>query len=116
MRRLKVFRNLDNNIMIEVINKDINIRYEIIRNALLQIHKPYEHGKHGPDSFDCAGFVWYVYNKTLGINIYDDGIGRSTTTMIMTGAYGKLTYFNENVLDKNIKLINPGAILFFHTQ
>ena len=21
----------------------------------------YVHGKHGPDTFDCAGFVWYIY-------------------------------------------------------
>ena len=105
------------NIVIGVITKDTNnIREEIIKFALLQIHKPYVHGMHGPNSFDCAGFVWYVYNEILGINIYDNGVGCSTTTKIMTSDYGKITYFNEFVLDKNIKLINPGDILLFHTQ
>ena len=76
----------------------------------------YVHGKHGPDTFDCAGFVWYVYHEILGIDIYKDGIGISTTTKIMTSIYGELVLYTEDILDKNLSLIKGGDILLFHRQ
>lgn len=92
------------------------LRKELINLAFCQINKPYIHGMHGPDSYDCAGLIWYLYNEIMHINLYKDGYGLSTTTMIMTSSYGKITYFKENSLNKNIKLINPGDILLFHRQ
>lgn len=92
------------------------LRAELINLAYYQINKPYMHGMHGPDSFDCAGLIWYLYDEIMHINLYKDGYGVSTTTMIMTSSYGKITYFKENSLDKNINLINPGDILLFHRQ
>ena len=50
------------------------LRNKLIKLALLQQHKLYVHGSHGPDTFDCAGFVWYVYNDVCQINIYNNGI------------------------------------------
>ncbi len=92
------------------------IRSEIIELALKQYNKLYIHGKKGPYTFDCAGFVWFLYNKVLDINIFYNGIGKSTTTKIMTGYYGSLRLYDEKSLNKDLKLIKPGDVLLFHTQ
>jgi len=102
-----------------VIKADINreiLRQKIIKLALLQYKKKYEHGEHGPDTFDCAGLVWYVYNKICNIDIYTGGTGKSTTTKIMTCDYGERLDFDEFSESKDINLINIGDILFFHRQ
>ena len=70
----------------------------------------------GPDTFDCAGFAWFLYNEVFSINIFEEGIGLSTTTKIMTSKYGKLTLFNENDFNKDLSLVKLGDILFFHRQ
>lgn len=86
----------------------------VVDLSLKQLGKDYIHGHMGPDTFDCAGLVWYVYNFLYGINIFEGGYGLSTTTMIMTGNYGKLTLFDS--INKNIKLINKGDIVLLHRQ
>lgn len=96
-------------------NEDI-ILDKIIKLARLQYHKPYVHGKMGPDAFDCAGLIFYLYNEILGINIFEGGYGLSTTTMSMTSIYGKLTLYKEEQAFKDISLIKKGDILFFHRQ
>jgi len=97
-------------------NNNNELRNKLIELARIKYHKPYIHGSHGPECFDCAGFIWYLYNETLNINIYENGFGLSTTTKIMTSSYGKITLYKENSLNKNLKLIKPGDILFFHRQ
>ena len=89
------------------------IRDDICLLALTKLNCEYIHGMFGPDNFDCAGYVWYIYNKILGIDILEGGYGLSTTTMIMTSKYGKLTLYNIN---KNIELINKGDIVLLHRQ
>ena len=93
-----------------------DLRNKIIEFAKKQKKKMYVHGTMGPDTFDCAGFVWYVYNEVLGIDIFEGGKGLSTTTMIMTSPNGKLTYYKDNSMDKDIDSINKGDILLFHSQ
>ena len=102
--------------MVKAITNEEILRDKIVELALLQHKKMYKHGMHGPDSFDCAGFVWYVYNKILDINIYQDGIGLSTTTRIMSSSYGTITLFDEGILNKDLSLIKKGDILLFHRQ
>ena len=102
--------------MIKPITNEEELRRKIIELSLKQYKKMYVHGKHGPDTFDCAGFVWYIYHEILDIDIYKDGIGNSTTTKIMTSSYGKLVLYNEDILDKNLSLIKVGDILLFHRQ
>ena len=92
------------------------LREKIVKLALLQLNKLYVHGSHGPDSFDCASLAWYLYEQLFGINIYENGFGLSTTTMIMTGSYGKLILFEDNCEDNDLSLINKGDVLFFHRQ
>ena len=58
--------------------------------------------------------VWYIYKSILGIDIFKDGYGLSTTTRIMTSSYGIITIYKSNI--KNIKLINKGDIVLLHRQ
>lgn len=102
--------------MIKANTKEIELRYKIIKLALLQHRKEYVHGNNGPNTFDCAGLVWFVYNEILNINLYENGFGISTTTKIMTNNLVKLTLFEENNLDKDLNLIKNGDIIFFHRQ
>ncbi len=102
--------------MIKANTKEKELRNKIIKLVLLQHHKKYVHGHHGPNTFDCAGLVWFIYNEILHINLYENGFGISTTTKLMTTSYGKLTLFEENDVDKDISLIKKGDILFFHRQ
>lgn len=99
-------------------NETLNfeLREKLIQLALLQYQKRYEHGKTGPDTFDCAGLVWYLYYSIFVINIFrNSGYGLSTTTKIMTCNYGRLLVYKENIR-KDLCLIRNGDILFFHRQ
>jgi len=84
---------------------------EIIELSLSKLGCDYVHGSMGPNTFDCAGFAWYVYNYLYNINIFEGGYGLSTTTMIMTSNYGILTLFNNN-----LELIKKGDIVLLHRQ
>lgn len=70
----------------------------------------------GPNTFDCAGLIWYLYYSMCSINLFDTGVGLSTTTRIMTSNYGILTLFEERYLKKDLKLIREGDVIFFHRQ
>ena len=98
-----------------MISNEKYIREKIVSLALDQHHKKYVHGGHGNDNYDCAGLVWYIYNELLNIDMYEQGFGLSTTTMIMTSKYGKIVLFEEN-LNKNLDNIKFGDILLFHRQ
>lgn len=103
-----------------MINADIyeliELRNKILFLALLQKDKPYIHGSHGPNNFDCAGLVWYLYNQILGIDLYELGYGLSTTTLMMTSRYGKITLYEDCSLFKDLSNLDVGDILFFHRQ
>lgn len=93
-----------------------NLRDSLINLTLSQLGKPYKHGAHGEDKFDCAGLVWYLFNEIYNLNLYDGGIGLSTTTKIMTSKPGKLILFEENDINKDLDIINKADIVFFHRQ
>jgi cell wall-associated NlpC family hydrolase len=40
------------------------IRGSLMQYAMTLVGKPYRNGAKGPDSFDCSGFVHYVYKKS----------------------------------------------------
>lgn len=96
-------------------NLQLELRKKIVKLALLQYGKGYEHGEMGLDTFDCAGLVWFLYFSLLDIDIFSTGFGMSTTTKIMTSNCGQLTVFEENSR-KDLNLIREGDILFFHRQ
>lgn len=95
---------------------EIELRNILLILAYYQQHKQYVHGKHGPDTFDCAGLVWFLYHEILNLNLYEQGYGLSTTTKIMTSKYGTLTLINQPCSKSALATINKGDILFFHRQ
>lgn len=40
------------------------IREDMVRYAMTLLGKPYRSGAKGPDSFDCSGFVHFVYERS----------------------------------------------------
>lgn len=71
-------------------------RDELVAFAKQYLGKPYSWGKSGPNSFDCSGFVGFVYR-----NVYDKDLGHSSTGMSQMGtgvdknelAAGDLVFF-----------------------
>ena len=92
------------------------LRDKLIYLARLQHHKQYVHKEQGPDYFDCAGLVHYIYKELFDIDIFEDGYGLSTTTKLMTSSYGKIILFDEYSLNKDLSIVKRGDILFFHRQ
>lgn len=99
--------------MIKATTSEFELRNKLINLALLQYQKLYVHGQNGPDTYDCAGLVWYLYNEICKLNLYKNGFGLSTTTKIMTNNYGDLILFDESLKIKDIDSIKKGDIVFF---
>ena len=51
----------------------------IVNIAKSKMGSPYRYGKSGPDSFDCSGFVYYVYKKV------DNSIPRTSLQQSLAG-------------------------------
>jgi len=51
---------------------------QIIQIAKSKLGSPYRYGKSGPNSFDCSGFVYFVYKKA-GIDIPRTSLDQSKT-------------------------------------
>ncbi len=68
--------------------------------AKSKLGSPYEYGKSGENSFDCSGFVYYIYKKKLDINIPRTAKAQSTIK--------EDKIYNKQELKK-------GDILFFDT-
>ena len=60
----------------------------IIQYAVSLLGKPYRSGGKGPDSFDCSGFVYYVYRR------YEISVPYTTDDLARTGS----PVARENVL------------------
>ena len=106
-------------LIFETFNEDIRCR--ICNMALEQHHKPYRWMSRGPDSFDCAGFTYFVIKQVLNININEKGYGLSTTTKQMTSKHGEFFVMEENLSGvEKIKIIEEdvscGDLMFFHRQ
>ena len=76
-------------------------REYVIILAKSKIGSPYEYRKSGEDSFDCSGFVYYIYKKKLGIDIPRTSKAQSEMKQ-------------EKIYDK--KQLKKGDILFFDTS
>jgi len=53
--------------------KDSNI---VVKEAIKYLGRPYRYGKTGPDSFDCSGFVYRVY-QDIGVKIPRTSLSQS---------------------------------------
>ena len=50
---------------------------DIVRYAVTLLGKPYKNGAKGPDTFDCSGFVYYVYGRFgMAVPISTDGLDK----------------------------------------
>jgi len=72
----------------------------IITTAKSKLGSPYSYGKAGENSFDCSGFVYYVYLKN-GYHIPRTSKAQSQMS-------------KEKIYDKS--QLKPGDILFFDTS
>ena len=70
---------------------------QIVKTAIMKLGAPYKYAHAGPESFDCSGFVYYVYGK--------NGIAIPRTSKAQSQMPTKLTRSE----------IQKGDILFFDT-
>lgn len=70
----------------------------IVQEAKKHIGKPYIWGAQGPNSFDCSGFIYYVYKKAINLNW-----SRLT-------AYGQYNYKDAKVVKGDWK---AGDLVYF---
>ena len=67
--RGKIERNQENK-EIKVIKRNNNlVRNKIVEEAKKKLGSPYLWGATGPNSFDCSGFVGYVFRKAADLNL-----------------------------------------------
>ena len=53
------------------------VREHIVEYAVGFMGRPYRNGAKGPDSFDCSGFVYYVFRRfDIAVPISTDGLNR----------------------------------------
>lgn len=71
----------------------------IVNYAEQFLGKPYVYGATGPNSFDCSGLTFYVYNNAAGINI-----GRTTHDQINAG------------IEVSRNELKPGDLVFTHAN
>lgn len=81
-------------------NTQSDVRAELVKFAKQQLGKPYEWGAEGPNSFDCSGFVWYVYKNVMKKNL--PRVSRDMANV------GKVVQFTYDLL--------PGDLIFFDTS
>lgn len=82
-----------------------DIRDLLIKTAEAQLGKPYKWGAVGPKSFDCSGFVNYVFSQ----NGYKLPCGRCTTK-----TYGSATEeIEREKLKKGDIILMPGHVVMY---
>lgn len=90
---------------------EVNKADEVLKEAQRHLGKPYVWGAAGPNSFDCSGFVSYVF-KQVGLKFNAD---RFTTYSIDSYLEGlgvtSYTYSTEEANPKNVK---AGDIILFY--
>lgn len=94
-------------------NEEKILRSKLIKLALLQYNKRFEKDKVGHDSFDDAGFVWYIYNEICKIDLFEESQEKILVKRILNTSYGELTLYKKNSAFKNLNLLKTGDILFF---
>lgn len=77
----------------------VNRQQDIITFAKSKLGSTYVYGAEGPNSFDCSGFIKYVYENVTGIDMPRTSIDQSK--------------FGELVLLKDLKI---GDLIFFDTD
>lgn len=94
---------------------EFELRKKIVELALLQHHKPYEHYRSGPTTFDCAGLIRHLYLEICGIDLYGTEKIVSATSILMTNKIGNLIFYEGQRMVSYLSNLQGGDILFFHT-
>ncbi len=74
------------------------LRNRIIHTALSLKGKPYKSDAKGPDSFDCSGFIYYVFKKSQ---------------IILPPSTNELNRVGKKISLKNVQ---PADLVFFKTK
>lgn len=84
--------------------------YKLVQEAKKHLGKPYVFGANGPNSFDCSGFIKYVYNTAIdyGMNartaFTQEKLGKSVSSQ--TPMAGDLVFFTDTYQSGNIPNIS----------
>ena len=70
---------------------------DVVKYAMTFLGCPYEYGATGPDTFDCSGFVYYVFKNT---NTYNGGRGTAAS-------------YKEIATPVSAEEAQPGDLVFF---
>jgi cell wall-associated NlpC family hydrolase len=96
-------------------------RRSLVETALTHLGKPYRWGSAGPNSFDCSGFVFFIYGQ-FGHRINRSSVDqyRNTGTRISKGDLlpGDLVFFrtsNRNVVSHSGIYIGGGQFIHAST-
>ena len=74
----------------------------LLQEAYDKLDYPYKYGATGPDSFDCSGFTYYLFNKYYGITLK-----RSAKDQGYDDTYEKILTIEE---------LLPGDCVYFNTE
>ena len=98
-------KKIENSVQKEVISENVtknradyqnNIREKILSFANSKLGSRYVWGATGPNTFDCSGFVQYVFNKSVGITlprVSSDQASYKPRISLMSMKKGDLIFF-----------------------
>lgn len=92
---------------------EFELRKKIVELALLQHHKPYEHYRSGPTTFDCAGLIRHLYLEICGIDLYGTEKIVSATSILMTNKIGNLIFYEGQGMVSYLSNLQGGGHFIF---
>ncbi|MBQ0017894.1 MAG: C40 family peptidase [Clostridiales bacterium] len=84
---------------------EISQTTKLLNYAYKQKGKKYKYGGFGPNSFDCIGFVYYVYSHSGA---------KLKTSMTKKKAYNLKKNFGKYIVSSNIKKAQAGDIIAYY--
>lgn len=96
---------------------EICLRMMIVEESLKHLNKIAKVPNKDYDCFDCEQLINVIYRDLFGISIRKGGYGKSSTTKVLTSSIGQ--FYNLQSQEEKLQFISfiqPGDILFFHTQ
>lgn len=95
-------------IFITLLLSQIAFSARITDEALLHLDKPYVYATTGPNTFDCSGFVYFLFDKIEDIQLkrsaYDQGYDEEYEKIgsIDDLREGDVVFFNTNKYDSDL--------------
>lgn len=79
---------------------------KLVRFSKKQLGKPYKYGASGPSSFDCIGFVYYVYSHA-GVKL--------KSSMTKKKSYNLKKNFSKYIVSSSLSKAKPGDIIAYYS-